>query len=262
MTFKLELAVCTILGIALGTAAVFAAGPSPSAAAPAVSTPKIAPLADKLLTQVCEVLGSATAFSFHAEINFDEVLPQTVKLQFAGAMDFALQRPGELAVAYRSDLGAKDLWFQSGTLTIFDPPHMVYATATMPPSIDGMLAQAATNNLTIPLSDLAYSNPCQRFGKQVIFGGYVGVNDVNGIACDHLAFSTAKVDYQIWLQHTGKPLPRKIVINYRTEPGSPEYAAVLSDWKFPNKISSSLFHPSLPGKAKRINVLKIKEAKP
>src|ERR1700679_683230 len=172
MTFTLNLAVPTILGIALGMTVAFAAEPN-APVAPAVSTPKVAPLADKLLKQACEILAAAKAFSSHAEIRFAEVLQQTVKLQFAGAMDFALQRPGELAVAYRSDLGAKDLWYQNGTLTIFDPPHMVYATATMPSSIDGMLEQAATNNLTIPLSDLAYSDPCQRIGKQVIFGGYV-----------------------------------------------------------------------------------------
>jgi hypothetical protein len=249
--------------MALNLNGALAAGPvsPPASAAP---TPQIAPLANKLMTQACALLGSAKAFTFHAEINFDEALPSDVKLQFAGAMDFALQRPGELAVDYRSDLGAKELWYQNGALTIFDPAHMVYASAAMPPLIKGMLDEQAAvkNNLTIPRSDLAYSEPCQRIGKQVIFGGYVGVNDVNGIACDHLAFSTANVDYQIWLQHSGKPLPRKIVINYCTDPGSPEYVAVLSDWKFPNEIPASLFRPQLPAKAMRIDILKIKEAKP
>jgi hypothetical protein len=262
MTFKLSSAVCAVMAIAMGMTVALAAEPK-AASAPATPPPKIAPLADKLLTEACGVLGSAKAFTFHAEINFDEVLPSAVKVQFAGAMDFALQRPGELAVDYRSDLGAKKLWYQNGKLTIFDPPHMVFATVTMPPSIDGMLEQAAANNnISIPLSDLAYSDPCQRIRKQVIFGGYVGVNDVNGIACDHLAFSTAEVDLQLWLQHTGRPIPRKIVINYRTEPGSPEYSAVLSQWTFPSNLPAGLFHPELSSKAKRIDFVKIKETKP
>jgi hypothetical protein len=262
MIFKLGLAVCAVMGIAFGLNPALAAE-SNARSTDAAPTPQIAPLADKLLSQACGVLGSAKAFTFHAEITFDQVLPSAVKVQFAGAMDFALQRPGELAVDYRSDLGAKELWYQNGDLTIFDPPHMVYATAAMPPSIDGMLEYAAANNnIAIPLSDLAYADPCQRIRKQVVFGGYVGINDVNGIACDHLAFSSAKVDLQLWLQHSGKSLPRKIVINYRTEPGSPEYAAVLSDWKFPSKIAGSLFHPPLPRHAKRIDILKVNEAKP
>lgn len=96
----------------------------------------------------------------------------------------------------------------------------------------------------------------------MIFGGYVGVNDVNGVACDHLAFSSSEVDLQLWLQHSGKPLPRKIVINYRTTPGSPEYIAMLSDWQFPSKIPAGLFRPHLPKNAKRIDFVKVKETKP
>lgn len=259
MIFKPRHALAALLGIALAFNHAFAAQPKPPAAPP----PRIAPIADKLLTNACHMLSSAQAFSFHAEINFDQVLQSGVKLQFAGAMDFGLQRPGEFAVYYQSDLGAKQLWFQNSTLTIFDPPHMVYATVTGPPTIDGILEQAAAHhNLTIPLSDFAYSDPCQRIRKQIIFGAYVGVNDVNGVACDHIAFSSDKLDLQLWLQHSGKPLPHKLVIDYRTDPGSPEYVAVLSDWKFPATIPATMFRPRLPKTAKHIDILKVEEAKP
>jgi len=262
MILKPGLAASMLMAVALAASTVLAAGPkapSTGAAAP----PPIAPLAEKLLTETCQVLGSAKAFSFHAEINFDQVLPSAVKVQFAAAMDFALQRPGELAVNYQSDLGGKQLSYQNGTLAIFDPPHMVYATVAMPPTIDAMLDRAATmHNLTIPLSDFGYTDPCARIRKQVIFGAYVGLNDVNGIACDHLSFSAPKVDLQLWLQHAGKLIPRKFVINYRNEPGSPEYIAVLSNWKFPSKIPESLFRPQIPKKAVHIDILKVKEAKP
>jgi hypothetical protein len=96
------------MAIALGLNSALAAE-SIAPSAHAAPSPQVAPLADKLLRQACEVLGSAKALTFHAEITFDEVLPSAVKVQFAGAMDFALQRPGELAVDYRSDLGAKQL---------------------------------------------------------------------------------------------------------------------------------------------------------
>jgi hypothetical protein len=122
MLIKPRLSLCAVMATALGLNAALAAESS-APSAEAAPTPQVAPLAEKSLTQACELLGSARAFTFHAEINFDEVLPSAVKLQFAGAMDFALQRPGELAVDYRSDLGAKELWYQNGDLTIFDPPR-------------------------------------------------------------------------------------------------------------------------------------------
>ncbi len=269
MVFKLAVVTCGIaMGVALTFNAALAADPSaaPTEATPAVRAappPRLDTTADKYLTQTCLLLASAEAFSFHAEVLFDQVLPSSVKVQFAGAIDFALQRPDELAIDYQSDLGRKQLWYQGDTLTIFDQSHLMYASLKVPDSIDAMLDRVAEmHNLTLPLSNFAYSDPCLRIRKQIIFGGYIGVNDVNGVECDHLAFSSRTIDFQLWLDRSNKPVPRKIVINYRTEPGSPEYIAVLSDWKFPKQIPENRFSEQIPKDAKRIDFLKVKEAQP
>jgi hypothetical protein len=194
---------------------------------------------------------------------FDEVLRSAVKIQYAGEINFAVQRPDELAIDFRSDVGGKDLWYTKDKLTIFDPPHDMYATLAVPDSIDGMLDQvAATHNLRLPLANFAYSDPCLRLKKQIIFGSYIGVNDVNGVACDHLAFSSRTIDLQLWLDRSAKPVPRKVVINYRSEPGAPEYIAVLSAWKFPKHLVGARFTPQLPKNAKRIEFLQVKEPQP
>jgi hypothetical protein len=252
------------LGISAETAAPASAGSPASPQAPqSALPPKIDPRADQLLSRSCEDLGSSKAFTFHAEIAFDKVLPSNVKLQFAAAADYAIQRPDQLAVEFHSDLGGKQIWYNGTTVTILDPPHMFYATLEVPASIDGMMERLVeVHNLSIPLADLAYSHPCEMFRKGVIYSAYIGVNDVAGEDCDHLAFTKNDVDWQVWLQWTGRHLPRKVVINYRNAPGSPEYVAVLSDWKFPESIPASVFRPDLPKDAKRIDTMKVKETKP
>ena len=138
-----------------GWSAVAVAQPSPPGPPVALD-----PAADKILARACETLGSADAFSFHGDVMFDQVLPGAVKVQYGGAMDYAVQRPGELAIVYRSDLGAKDLWYGNGSLTLFDPKYGMYATIAVPSTIDAMLDQVADQQgLTMPLSDLVYSNP-------------------------------------------------------------------------------------------------------
>jgi hypothetical protein len=268
MEFKIAVVTCAAaLGVAFTITIALGADPTaaPMVAAPPAqaSVPNVAPQADRLLSQTCAVLESAEAFSFHAEVLFDQVLPSAVKVQFAGELDFALQRPDELAIDFHSDLGGKRLWYQNDKLTIFDQPHQMYATLAVPDSIDAMLDRVAeTHRLTLPLSNLAYTDLCTRLRKQIIFGTYIGVNDVNGVECDHLAFSSRTTDLQIWLDRSKKPVPRKVVINYRTEPGAPEYIAVLSDWKFPKQIPESRFEEQLPKDAKRIEFLKVKEPQP
>jgi hypothetical protein len=241
-------------------ATLFAIAPSVRAAGPAAPNINIAPQAVALMNHTCSVLSAAKAFSFHAEILFDQVLPGTVKVQFAAAMDLELQRPDEIAVDYKSDLGAKEIWYKGNTLTIYDPAKNMYATATVPTTIDAMIDQvAAEKHLTIPLSDLAYSDPCAPFRKKVGYGAYIGVGDVNGVPCDHVAFSGPNADVQLWLDRSGKPVPRKIVISYRNAPGSPEYIAVLSDWKFPPAIPAGRFAPVVPAHAIKIDFLNSKE---
>jgi len=251
-------------GVSAETAApASAASPASLPAPQAALPPNIDPRADQLLNRSCEDLGSSKAFTFHAEITFDQVLPSNVKVQFAAAADYAVQRPDQLAVDFHSDLGAKEIWYSGTNVTILDPPHMVYASTEVPASIDGMMERLEeAHNLSIPLADLAYSHPCEMFRKGVIYAAYIGVNDAAGEDCDHLAFTTKNVDWQVWLQRTGRHLPRKIVINYGSAPGSPEYVAVLSDWKFPASIPASVFQPDLPKDAKRIDIMKVKETKP
>ena len=238
-------------------------GGSKTAAESQAAGPRIDPRAEQILRRACAELTDAKTFTFHAEVTFEQLLPQSpVKIQFAGATDYAVRKPGALAVDFESDLGAKRFWYDGTTLTIFDAPKMMYTSTTVPASIDGMMERVAeTNNLALPLADLAMSDPCANF-KRVRFGGYIGRGDVGGVACDHLAFTESNFDWQIWIQHAGKPLPRKVVINYRSTPGAPEYVAVISDWKFPAAIPDSRFTPQIPKKAVRIKFVDLKEPHP
>jgi hypothetical protein len=256
-------AIFFVSGLAAASESAAPSSQSQAAAKPEETASQVDPHAQQILRRACTVLAESDAFTFHAEINFDQVMPSQVKLQFAGASDFAVRRPDGLAVDYESDLGAKRLWYNGKTLTIFDAPSMTYASTPVPPSIDAMLDRVAElHNLTIPLADLALSNPCENVSKRVLFGSYVGVGDVGGIACDHLAFAQSNVDWQIWIQRSGKPLPRKIVINYRTTPGLPQYLAVISDWKFPGTIPNARFSVQIPKKAVRIKIVDVKEPHP
>src|SRR5215470_9210791 len=186
-----------LVALNVSWAADSASTPPAKAAPPAqtVPPPKIDPRAEELLSRTCGALSSAKAFSFHAEALFDKVLPHSVKIQFAGETDLYLQRPDELAVDYQSDLGGKRFWYRNDRLTIFDQPHQMYASMKVPASIDSMLEQIeTTQHLTLPLGDLAFSDPCRVVRKQIIYGGYIGVNDVNGEDCDHVAFSSRNTD--------------------------------------------------------------------
>ncbi len=231
-----------------------------------IPTIPVNPHALEILSRVCEVLSSAKAFTYHAEINFDSVLPSDVKLQFAAAMDVAIQRPDHLAVTYASDLGGKRVWYDGKTVTVLDPAHMTYATAPAPPSIDRMFEEfAREKNVSLPLEGFDFSKPCERIRPTLLHGTYVGVGDVDGVDCDHLAFMEKSNAWQIWIDREKRPVARKVVITYKALPMAPQYTAVLSHWNFDPKFPAGFFEAQIPKQAMRIKFMefgKAKEPKP
>jgi hypothetical protein len=235
---------------------------SPKAASAPVKRPPrpaVDPRALEILNRACAVLSSAKGFTYHAEINFDSVLPSDVKLQFAAAMDVAVQRPDHLAVTYASDLGGKRVWYDGKTVTVLDPAHMTYASAPAPPTIDRTFEQfAREKNVSLPLEGFDFDKPCERIRPTLLHGTYVGVGDVNGVDCDHLAFMQKNNAWQIWIDREKRPVVRKVVITYTGLPMAPQYTAVLSDWNFDPKFQAGFFKPEVPEKALRIKFMEVK----
>jgi hypothetical protein len=230
------------------------------AAVSSSDAPIIDPQVRQVLTRACDELASARTMTYHAEINFDSVLASGVKVQYAAELDAALKRPNRLAISYKGDLGAKAIWYNGTTLTIYDPAHRVYASTAAPDSIDAMLTQVADEkNLSIPLEGFDFSNPCRRAYGNIQRGKYIGINDVGGVACDHLAFIQPNADWQLWIDNGKTPLPRKIVIIHKNTPSEPQWAAVFSKWRFNRKLPASLFQPKLPKDVTRASFIGAQE---
>ena len=96
-----------------------------------------------------------------------------------------------------------------------------------------------------PLVDFIYQDPYNTLIENVEFGFYVGLHNVDGIRCHHLAFVQKNIDWQIWIEDGKQMVPRKLVITYHNEPESPQYIAVLSDWDLDARLSDTLFNNDL-----------------
>jgi len=157
------------------------AAPAGVAAAPNTPAPVVAEQADRLLKEVGAYLGSAEQFTFHADITFDHVLPSGQKFQFSAAEEVVLQRPGRLYAEWNGDLGARQLWYDGKSVTVYDPATPFYASEAVAPEIDGMLDQLVPKlSFAPPLADFLYSDPYKSVRGNIQYGFDLGQNDVNG----------------------------------------------------------------------------------
>ena len=243
-----------LLAIALGLSANPAGSADPK--------PPAEPLqpAD-VLRSMSAFLAKQKTFTFHAEVEFDHLLPGGPKVRLAGALDMAVSRPGSLHVDYRDDVMDRLIWFENGRVTIVDPIGNTYAQSTGPKDIDGMVAKLEKEyGVTLPLGEIAESDPYAALTRGVESAYYVGVHNVEGIFCHHVVLERKDLSIQVFVEVGDKPVPRKLVFEYRSQPGSPQYTASLTDWSLAAP-KAALFAPKLPKGAGKVDFLPIREGR-
>jgi hypothetical protein len=198
-------------------------------------------------------LGSASEFTFHADILFDHVLPSGQKLQYVASEDVALQRPSHLYVQWTGDLGDRQFWYDGKSVTLYDPATPFYGSEEAPADIDAMLERTEGQlGFTPPLSDLLYRDPSKAVQGNIQYGIDLGETVINGRSCRSLAFAGKDVDWQIWIDTGPQLTPCKLVITYKAQPAQPQFSAVFTDWNFAPRIAEPVFSPQLPPGVKRI----------
>jgi len=208
----------------------------------AKDVPNIDPAAIEILSRMSEILGGARQFSVHNEATSDEPTKRGGLVQLSITVDILFRRPDGLRAVVRGDMGLLEYWYDGRQIAFMDVSRMTYAVAPVPRKIDDAIDHVFEKfGITIPLADFLASNPYQILTKNVEYGYYVGLHNVNGIACHHLAFVQDDIDWQIWIEDGPLPLPRKFIITYKQEEGHPQYTALLTEWNLFPGLHDSVF---------------------
>ena len=215
----------------------------------------VEPKADEVLRRMSAFLARADQFSFEAHDMVDELLDNGQKIQFSSSRLITVRRPNRVAVEIVGDLVNESVRYDGQTLTILDNMANVYGSADVPDNIDDMLDYVAEQfKVTMPLADLIFSDCYLAVIGQVRVGQYVGLHSVQGIKCHQLAFRQDGLDWQIWVEDSDTPWPRKLVITYKSSPGQPQYIAFLGAWNLTPKIEESTFALKVPETATKIDL--------
>ncbi|MCC6711998.1 MAG: DUF2092 domain-containing protein [Candidatus Dadabacteria bacterium] len=251
------------LFIVSGTAA-----PGPSAAAAETQAPPkaaeikpvIDPGADKLLKEMSAVLARAKTFTVSADVDFDRLMPSGLLIKYGGTVDLTVRRPGKAYASVDGDLQSRKIWYTGSEITVLDAAGGFYGALPTPGTIDETMDFLISDyGMTIPLADILSADPYKAFISNAVAGVVAGESTINNKSCTHLAFVQKYIDWQIWISDGADRLPCKLVINYKTVPGSPQYSAEFSHWSLDPSIDPSVFKPEIPAGAVKIDFLKMQE---
>ena len=221
--------------------------------------PAIDPQADALLRRMGDYLGQAPFFSVNAEVWQDIQLSSGQQVQAGRTIELQVRRPDRFHAEVHSTRRNRALYYDGKSITLLNRVQNFYGSIPAPVTLDEALDVASERfGITLPLEDIIVGDPYKSAMSKVVSGVYLGPVAVLGVPCDHLAYSLGKVDWQIWIEQGARPVPRKIVITYKDEEGTPEYIAIFSNWDFYTKLPDFLFNFEPPAGITKISVEEIK----
>jgi len=234
-------------------AAAQAQAPTPST----TSTPPpraVEARADQEVKKMSEFLAKVPRFALEAEETFDEMPDGQPRMELTNLRRIAVERPNHAAADATGDTLNRAAVYDGKTVTVLDKEHNAYAVIDAPGTIDTALDKLEDDyGVVLPLADILSRDPYADLMEGATYGRYLGIHQAAGVPCHHLVFSQETIEWQIWIDASDQPLPRKLVITYVNEPGEPKYSAIIRRWSLDPQFPEGLFTFEVPEGAQKID---------
>ena len=146
-----------------------------------------------------------------------------------------------------------ELIFDGTTISIFGRHLNQYAQVNGPGTLEELVDRLrAGTGASLPATELMLSSAYEELTAGVIDAKHIGRGVIGGVECEHLAFRTPEVDWQLWVEVGPRPVPRKYVITSKTVAGSPQFTLVVKDWRTGVPVDANTFVFTPPEGAARV----------
>ena len=164
--------------------------------------------AKSLLKAMSDYLAGQKIISFDYDSNLEIVSTQQQKIALAASGRLTLNRPDKLHATRTGGFANVEMVFDGKTLTLLGKNANLYARVEAPGTTDQLVDLLREKyHRPVPAADLLMSDPYKELMPQVNDDKDLGSGVIHGIECDHLAFRTKEVDWQIWIAQGARPYP-------------------------------------------------------
>jgi hypothetical protein len=209
--------------------------------------------AKELFKAMSDYLAAQKAISFEYDTNLEIVTKDGQKLGLASSGTVTLNRPDKIRTTRSGGFANAELVFDGKTLSLLGKNANLYVQAEVPGTIDHLVDELR-DKFHRPLSgaDLLMSDVYNQLMPLVVDVKDLGSGVIHGVECDHLAFRTQEVDWQIWIAQGDRPYPCRYVVTSKKVTGWPQYTVDLRAWKTGAEVASDDFSFKVPAGAKQL----------
>jgi len=204
----------------------------------AVEPGLIDPNALSLLKRMSDSLAKEKAFTYRSQsiLEVPAITGQFITLFSVG--EVSLRRPDMLSARLGGDAPRFDFYFDGKSVSSCAPATKVFSQTNAPATIDEMLSGLhEETGVRFPSAPILFSDPYAILTRNLTSALLVGPTQVDGKACDHLAFRSPGVNWEIWIDAGSDALPRRLAVTFTDQPNCPRTIINFSHWNL---------HPNLP----------------
>jgi hypothetical protein len=211
--------------------------------------------AKSLLKAMSNYMAAQKVISFAYDASLEVVTKDHQRLALLSSGTVTLNRPDKLRATRSGGFANVEMIFDSKTLTLVGKNANLYAQIDIPGTIDHLIDELRVkHNKPLPAADLLMANVYDQLMPEVVDVKDLGSGVIGGVECDHLAFRTKDVDWQIWIAHGERPYPCKYVITSKLIADGPQYSIQVRDWKTGDEVAGDDFRFKNPTKAKKVDL--------
>lgn len=234
--------------------------PTPAGNDPVANEGVIDDVAVEAIREMSNFLMNAKTLAITTEGSLDAVTNDGQRIQLDGTTSYKVRKPG-FVIDYVSDIKSRRFIYDGKNFTVYSPKLGYYATVPAPGTNKEVLDTIYNKfGISLPLEDLFRWGDSGANAERIkaLRSAYqVGTATIDGVQTDHYAFREEDVDWEIWIQSEGDPLPRKLVIVDRSDPARPTFTSRLK-WQVNPTFSDADFAFTPDANAKRIQLANYK----
>jgi hypothetical protein len=216
--------------------------------------------AANLMKAMSDYLAAQDAVSFAYDATLEVVTTDRQKLGLASSGAVSFNRPSEIRAARSGGFADVESVFDGKTLTILGKNKNAYVQIEIPGTIDHLIDELKDKySRPLPAADLLLSDPFAALMSDVVDAKDLGSGVIGGAECDHLAFRTKDVDWQIWIAQGTQPYPCRYVITSTAVEGGPQYSIQFRDWKTGGDVAAADYGFIAPAGATAIDPKDLKD---
>ncbi|MBW8636877.1 DUF2092 domain-containing protein [Hoeflea sp. WL0058] len=214
--------------------------------------------ARNLLKAMSDYVGAQQRVHFDYNANLEVVTSDGQKLGVASSGTVTLERPDKLRATRKGGFADLEMLFDGTTVTLYGRAAKLYTQVQAPGTIDQLIDTLRDKySFALPAADLLLSNPYDELMAEVTDIKDLGSGFIDDVECDHLAFRTKDVDWQIWIARGRDPYPCRYEIASKKVSQAPQYRIDVRNWKTEGQVPMTGFEFK-PGDATEVDIKTIR----